>query len=89
VSVSIRSDAARITLSIEDTGSGMSPDFVRDRLFRPFDTTKGSKGMGIGAYQVREYLNSLGGRVQVLSEPGSGTRVDLHFPLPGAVADTG
>ena len=89
VSVSIRSDAARITLSIEDTGSGMSPDFVRDRLFRPFDTTKGSKGMGIGAYQVREYLNSLGGRVQVQSEPGSGTRIDLHFPLPGAVADTG
>ena len=89
VSVSIRSDTEWITLRIEDTGSGMSPDFVRDRLFRPFDTTKGSKGMGIGAYQVREYLNSLGGRVQVLSEPGSGTQFDLHFPLPGAIADTG
>lgn len=89
VSVTIRPDTGWITLRIEDTGAGMSPDFVRDRLFRPFDTTKGSKGMGIGAYQVREYLNSLGGRVQVLSEPGSGTRVDLHFPLPGASAVTG
>jgi len=89
VSVTIRPDTGWITLRIEDTGAGMSPDFVRDRLFRPFDTTKGSKGMGIGAYQVREYLNSLGGRVEVLSEPGSGTRVDLHFPLPGASAVTG
>jgi signal transduction histidine kinase len=78
-----------VTLRIEDTGAGMSADFVRDRLFRPFDTTKGSKGMGIGAYQVREYVNSLGGRVQVQSEPGSGTRVDLHFPLAGAVAAAG
>jgi putative PEP-CTERM system histidine kinase len=83
VSVSLRAEAGWVTLRIEDTGAGMSADFVRDRLFRPFDTTKGSKGMGIGAYQVREYVNSLGGRVQVQSEPGSGTRVDLHFPLAG------
>jgi putative PEP-CTERM system histidine kinase len=89
VSVSIRSDTEWVTLRIVDTGSGMSPDFIRDRLFRPFDTTKGSKGMGIGAYQVREYLNSLGGRVQVVSEAGSGTRVDLHFPLPGPIVDSG
>jgi signal transduction histidine kinase len=89
VSVSIQPGTGWVTLRIEDTGAGMTADFVRDRLFKPFDTTKGSKGMGIGAYQVREYLISLGGRVQVLSEPGAGTRIDLHFPLPGAMADTG
>jgi putative PEP-CTERM system histidine kinase len=89
VSVSIRPDTGWITLRVEDTGAGMSQDFIRDRLFRPFDTTKGSKGMGIGAYQVREYLSSLGGRVHVQSEPGSGTRIDLHFPLPGSLSDTG
>jgi putative PEP-CTERM system histidine kinase len=89
VSVSIRPDSGWATLRIEDSGAGMSADFVRDRLFRPFDTTKGSKGMGIGAYQVREYVNSLGGRVAVHSEPGSGTRVDLHFPLAGGISATG
>jgi signal transduction histidine kinase len=50
-------------------------------LFKPFDTTKGSKGMGIGAYQVREYVQSLGGRVDVVSEIGKGTQVTLRIPL--------
>jgi signal transduction histidine kinase len=58
----------------------MTPQFVKERLFRPFDTTKGSKGMGIGAYQVREYVHSIGGRVSVWSAPGEGTRVTLRLP---------
>jgi putative PEP-CTERM system histidine kinase len=67
-------------LTVSDTGAGMTPQFVKERLFRPFDTTKGSKGMGIGAYQVREYVHSLGGRVSVWSAPGEGTRVTLRLP---------
>ena len=67
-------------LTVTDTGTGMSPDFVAERLFKPFDTTKGSKGMGIGAYQVREYVRSLGGRVQVTSEKGKGTSFTLILP---------
>jgi len=59
----------------------MSGEFIRERLFKPFDTTKGSKGMGVGAYQVREYVQSLGGRVDVTSEPGKGTRMTLRIPL--------
>jgi len=65
---------------VSDTGAGMSVAFVRDRLFKPFDTTKGSKGMGIGAYQVREYVQSLGGRVLVESREGAGTRMELRLP---------
>jgi putative PEP-CTERM system histidine kinase len=68
-------------LTVTDNGIGMSRDFIQERLFRPFDTTKGSKGMGIGAYQVREYVQSLGGRVEVRSEPGAGTRFALRLPL--------
>jgi putative PEP-CTERM system histidine kinase len=68
-------------LTVEDDGSGMSPEFVKERLFKPFDTTKGSKGMGIGAYQVREYVKGLGGRVKVSSEPGRGTVFALWLPL--------
>jgi signal transduction histidine kinase len=67
-------------LTVSDTGSGMTPQFIKERLFRPFDTTKGSKGMGIGAYQVREYVMALGGRVSVQSVPGDGTRVTLRVP---------
>jgi putative PEP-CTERM system histidine kinase len=69
------------TLSITDDGAGMSEEFVRERLFKPFDTTKGSKGMGIGAYQVREYVQSIGGRVDVQSREGAGTRFSLRLPL--------
>jgi putative PEP-CTERM system histidine kinase len=69
------------TLTVTDDGAGMSDTFIRERLFKPFDTTKGSKGMGIGAYQVREYVQSIGGRVDVDSRPGAGTRFSLRLPL--------
>jgi signal transduction histidine kinase len=59
----------------------MNPEFIKERLFKPFDTTKGSKGMGIGAYQVREYVKSLGGRIQVHSQPGEGSAITLLLPL--------
>jgi putative PEP-CTERM system histidine kinase len=71
----------RAVLTVSDTGSGMTREFIQERLFRPFDTTKGSKGMGIGAYQVRAYVQSLGGRVEVVSEPGRGTRFMLLLPV--------
>ena len=71
----------RPLLSVTDTGSGMDAAFVRDRLFRPFDTTKGSKGMGIGAYQAREFARSLSGDVEVESSPGAGTRFSLILPV--------
>jgi putative PEP-CTERM system histidine kinase len=73
--VVLRLDArdANVYLSISDNGVGMDEEFLCRRLFRPFDSTKGSKGMGIGAYQVREYVRSLGGDVEVHSAPGRGT----------------
>jgi putative PEP-CTERM system histidine kinase len=74
-------------LTVADTGAGMTREFIQERLFKPFDTTKGSKGMGIGAYQVREYVQSLGGRVEVRSEVGKGTRFSLRLPLATPAAD--
>jgi putative PEP-CTERM system histidine kinase len=68
-------------LSVTDSGSGMTREFIQERLFKAFDTTKGSKGMGIGAHQVREYVLSLGGRVEVESTLGRGTRFTLLLPL--------
>ncbi|MCC5862188.1 MAG: PEP-CTERM system histidine kinase PrsK [Gammaproteobacteria bacterium] len=72
-----------VVVEIADTGSGMDETFIRERLFRPFDTTKGASGMGIGAYQVREYLRGLGGHVEVDSVPGEGTCLRLVIPGHG------
>jgi putative PEP-CTERM system histidine kinase len=80
VSVEVSRDGREVTLVVADTGSGMDPEFVRDRLFRPFDTTKGTAGMGIGAHQAREYVRSLGGFVDVQSSPGQGTRFAITLP---------
>jgi signal transduction histidine kinase len=90
VVVAVESGTEYHILRVADSGAGMSEEFVRDRLFKPFDTTKGSKGMGIGAYQVREYVQSLGGRVLVDSRPGLGTRIELQLPAQTAnpVADS-
>ena len=68
-------------VAIRDTGCGMTADFIRNRLFRPFDSTKGSQGMGIGVYQAREYARALGGQLEVTSEPRVGSEFRLHLPL--------
>ena len=87
VSVSIGQSSREAQLVVEDTGAGMDADFLRNRLFRPFDSTKGAKGMGIGAYQVREYIRLLGGDVEVQSSPGQGTRFAVSLPVSGQTAD--
>ena len=84
VSVELRSN--RVAVVISDDGTGMDAEFIRERLFSPFDTTKGASGMGIGAYQVREYARASGGGVEVQSTPGFGTRFAII--LPTVQADT-
>jgi signal transduction histidine kinase len=59
----------------------MSQGFIRDRLFRPFDSTKGAQGMGIGAYQVRDIVRGAGGEVDVTSTPNVGTTFKVRLPL--------
>jgi putative PEP-CTERM system histidine kinase len=81
IKVAMSEAGGQALLTITDTGSGMDPDFVRDRLFRPFDSTKGAAGMGIGAYQGREYARQLGGDVEVRSSPGRGTCFTIKLPL--------
>lgn len=68
-------------IEVRDTGAGMDAEFVRERLFKPFDSTKGLTGMGVGAYEAREFVTSLGGRVVVDSSPGRGTVFRLFIPI--------
>jgi putative PEP-CTERM system histidine kinase len=63
-----------------DTGSGMSEDFIGNRLFKPFDTTKGNAGMGIGAFDAKAYLDKIGGQLLVQSELDKGTIFTLRIP---------
>jgi len=72
-------------IEIIDNGHGMSEEFIRDRLFKPFETTK-SAGMGIGVFESREYLHALGGVLQVESTEGAGTRFCIRLPLHAATA---
>jgi signal transduction histidine kinase len=74
----------KVKITIADTGCGMTQQFIRDRLFRPFDSTKGSQSMGIGAYQARDYADSLGGRLEVTSRVGEGTVFGLWLPRDAA-----
>jgi len=69
------------TVDIEDNGQGMDEAFIRTRLFKPFETTKGVTGMGIGAYESREYIRSLGGELSVRSEPGKRTLFSFSIPI--------
>jgi putative PEP-CTERM system histidine kinase len=82
VDVTLQTEGTFAVVRITDTGEGMTAEFIRDRLFRPFDSTRGTKGMGIGAFQARDYIRSLGGDVAVVSTPGQGTEFTLR--LPGA-----
>ena len=68
-------------VEVRDTGSGMDAEFIKTRLFRPFDSTKGLTGMGIGAYECREVISALGGQVVVESTPGAGTIFRIMLPL--------
>ncbi len=81
VTIRLAREEGAAIIRIEDDGCGMPGDFIRNRLFRPFDSTKGSKGMGIGAYQARTFVVDSGGSLEVESEPERGTAVVIRLPL--------
>ena len=74
-----------VAIEVADRGCGMSPDFVAHRLFQPFASTK-ETGFGIGAYEARELIRAMGGRIEVESVEGEGTRFTLI--LPGAASQS-
>jgi putative PEP-CTERM system histidine kinase len=87
VSVQLRRENETAVIEVADDGVGMTPEFVRDRLFRPFETTKPS-GMGVGVYESSQYVAELGGRIVVESAPDAGTRIRVILPTGQNVAST-
>jgi putative PEP-CTERM system histidine kinase len=80
ITISLSRGAKDHVIKVADTGCGMEEAFVRNRLFRPFDSTKGAEGMGIGAYQARHIVRLAGGDLDVTSEPGAGTTFTVRLP---------
>lgn len=80
VTITLRSEAGAVRIDITDTGQGMTEEFIRERLYKPFESTKAA-GMGIGAFESREYIHELGGRLEVHSQPECGTTFTIMLPL--------
>jgi signal transduction histidine kinase len=80
VSVETNQSNGWAILSVADNGCGISPEFLRASLFRPFQTTK-KKGLGIGMFQSKMIVEAHRGKIQVDSEPGAGTMIRVMLPL--------
>ncbi|HNY64745.1 MAG TPA: PEP-CTERM system histidine kinase PrsK [Deltaproteobacteria bacterium] len=79
ISISAHRDDGRVYIAVQDNGSGMTQEFIRDRLFKPFQTTK-ENGTGIGLWQVRNIVDGLGGTVEVKSSLAEGTCFTVALP---------
>lgn len=80
VTVEYGSSELRAFVRVSDQGCGMSAEFIRDKLFKPFETTK-KYGFGIGLYQCRQIMEAHGGSIDVESREGAGTVFTLELPL--------
>jgi putative PEP-CTERM system histidine kinase len=80
VRVAMTADGGTARVDIIDQGTGMSAAFVRNELFKPFRSTK-ADGFGIGAYEARQIVQALGGRLDVASREGEGTIFTVRVPL--------
>ena len=67
-------------VSLLSAENALSEEFVRERLFRPFATTK-RKGIGLGLYSCRDIIEQHGGRIEVNSQPEVGTEFRVVLPL--------
>ena len=84
VTVRVTRLGADVAIAITDRGCGMDIDFVRNRLFHPFASTK-ANGFGIGAFEARSLIVAMGGRLAVDSSPGEGTTFTIRLPAAEAM----
>lgn len=81
-------EQGRVRIDVIDQGSGMTRDFIRDELFKPFVSTKES-GFGLGAFEALQIAQAMGGAIEVVSEPGHGSSFTLWLPLADTRGDAG
>jgi putative PEP-CTERM system histidine kinase len=83
VLLGVAADGLHASIEVVDSGCGMTPEFVRTRLFKPFVSSK-QGGFGIGAFEARELVRAMRGRLEVESRAGLGTRFAVRLPLAEA-----
>ncbi len=81
-------EQGRVRIDVIDQGCGMTRDFIRDELFKPFVSTKES-GFGLGAFEALQVAQAIDGAIEVASEPGKGSSFTLWLPLADARGDAG
>jgi putative PEP-CTERM system histidine kinase len=86
VRVVIGQQAGQPTIQVIDKGVGMSPEFIRNHLFRPFSSTK-NNGFGLGAHEARLLIRNMGGSLAVESQEGAGTQFTVTLLPAGAVSE--
>jgi len=77
--VEVKAVGRQVAIAVTDNGCGMDGDFIRNRLFQPFASTK-TGGFGIGAFEARSILTAMGGRLTVESKPGEGSTFTIFVP---------
>jgi putative PEP-CTERM system histidine kinase len=78
VTVHVGRRGTEVVISVADQGAGMDGEFIRNRLFKPFVSTK-SGGFGVGAFEARALVAAMGGELTVDSRPGAGTRFNISL----------
>jgi putative PEP-CTERM system histidine kinase len=86
VTVRVTAGDSDVTIAISDKGVGMDADFIRNRLFQPFASTKPG-GFGIGAFEARSLILAMGGQISVDSHPGQGTTFTISLPAAEPVRE--
>lgn len=81
IQISLINKAKKLWLEIADSGCGMSQDFIKNELFKPFNSTKKEQGMGLGAYQIKALIHAIRGELFVESQPNHGTTFFICLPV--------
>jgi len=81
VTISLAKSQEQINIVVNDNGCGMSENFIKTRLFKPFDTTKGNAGMGIGVFEAKQFFESAAGSLTVESTEKEGTKMIICLPV--------
>ncbi|BBF69594.1 XrtA/PEP-CTERM system histidine kinase PrsK [Sphingomonas bisphenolicum] len=80
VDLCLTADGGEAVVEVIDRGKGMSAEYIRRDLFKPFSSSKAA-GFGLGAFEARSLAQAMGGRIEVESKPGAGSRFTLRLPL--------
>jgi putative PEP-CTERM system histidine kinase len=84
VDLRLSTDGDDAVVAIIDRGRGMSAEYIRRDLFKPFSSSKAA-GFGLGAFEARTLAQAMGGRIEVESKPGAGSRFTLRLPLAPSI----